>query len=83
MSAKTKSTVHMICVHADMVMRQELPEEAQKLLRLFNDPDVAPEQKLIVKMELDRAIEELEAKVTTRRLKEEKLRDAGAEPSVP
>lgn len=81
MSSKTKSTVKMLCVRSDAVMRKELPEEAQKLLDLFNDPNVAPEQKKIVKAELDRAIEELEERVTTRRLNE--ARTAGAEPSVP
>jgi hypothetical protein len=81
MSARTKSTVKMLCVRSDAVMRKELPEEAQKLLDLYNDPDVAPEQKAIVKLELDKAIRELEERVTTRRLSE--ARPAGTEPSVP
>ncbi len=70
MSAKTKSTIKMLCVRSDAVMRKELPEEAQKLLDLYNDPKVSPEQKAIVKAELDKAIEELEGRITTRRLKE-------------
>ena len=81
MSAKTKSTVKMLCVRSDAVMRKELPEEAQKLLEMYNDPDVSPEQKEIVKKELDEAILNLENRVTTRRLNE--LKRAGTEPSVP
>ncbi len=82
MSARTKSTVRMLCIRSELVLRKELPEEAQKLLELYYDPKVAPEQKQIMKMELDRAIEELEAKVTTRRLREQRG-TAGMEPSVP
>lgn len=81
MSARSKSTVKMLCVRSAAVMRKELPEEAQKLLDLYNDPNVAPEQKKIVKTELDRAIKDLEDRVTTRRLND--ARTAGAEPSVP
>lgn len=81
MSAKTKSTVKMLCVRSDAVMRKELPEEAQKLLDLYNDPCVSLEQKANVKIELDRAIEELENRVTTRRMNESRL--AGAGPFVP
>lgn len=83
MSSKTKSTVKMICVRSNMVMRKELPEEAQAILELSNDPAVAPEQKKIVKAELDKKIDELEARVTTRRLNEAKNKGAGAEPPVP
>lgn len=83
MSSKTKSTVKMLCVRSNAIMRKELPEEAQALLDLYNDPRVSPEQKANAKIELDRAIEELEARVTTRRLREQKRRDAGAESSVP
>lgn len=50
----------------------ELPEEARKLLELYEDPTVAPEQKAIVKAELDLAIRKLEEKVTTRRLNEQR-----------
>lgn len=71
MSARSKSTLKMICVRASIV-NEELPKEAQKLLDLYNDPDVAPEQKRIVKSELDEAIRKLEERVTTRRLNEHK-----------
>ncbi len=69
MSARTKTTLKMICVR-QAIVNQELPEEAQRLLDVYNDPDVAPEQKRIAKAELDKAIDALEAKVTTRRLNE-------------
>jgi hypothetical protein len=69
MSARTKTTLKMICVR-EAIVNQELPEEAQRLLDAYNDPDVSPEQKKIAKAELDKAIEALEAKVTTRRLNE-------------
>jgi hypothetical protein len=81
MSSKSKSTVKMLCVRSDALMRKELPEEAQKLLDLYNDPNVSPEQKQVARIELDKAIRELEDRVTTRRLNEN--RAAGAEPSVP
>jgi hypothetical protein len=81
MTSKTKSTVKMLCVRSDAVMRKELPEEAQKLLDLYNDPNVAPEQKTVVRAELDKAIRELEERVTTRRLNE--ARSAGSQPPVP
>jgi hypothetical protein len=61
----------MLCVR-QAIVNQELPEEAQRLLDVYNDPDVSPEQKQIAKAELDKAIEALEAKVTTRRLNEVK-----------
>jgi hypothetical protein len=68
MSSRTKSTVKMMCIKADSVMSKELPEEALKLLEVYNDPSVSPEQKKNAKIELDRKIEELENRVTTRRL---------------
>lgn len=80
MSARTKSTVKLLCAKSG-IMNQELTKEAQKLLELYEDPDVAPEQKEVVRKELDQAIEKLEARVTTRKLN--KIRPAGAEPSVP
>jgi hypothetical protein len=83
MSSRSKSTVKMLCVASNAIMRKELPEEAQKLLDLYNDPDVAPEQKQIVKAELDAAIKVLEDRATTRRLNDEKKNIAGSEPSVP
>jgi hypothetical protein len=71
MSARTKSTVKMLCVRS-AVMHEQIPIEAQKILDLHNDPDVAPEQKAIAKQELDQAIRNLEDKVaTTRRVKGE------------
>lgn len=76
MSAKTKSTVKMLCVRSDAVMRKELPEEAQKLLDIYNDPAVPPEQKAIARRELDDAIRELENRVTTRRMNEVRPRMA-------
>lgn len=81
MSAKTKSTVRVMSLKAEIVLRKELPEEAVKIMELYEDPKVAPEQKIIARTELGRAIDELEAKVTTRRLND--LRAAGPEPSVP
>lgn len=80
MSSKTKSTVKMLCV-ASGIMNDELPKEAQKLLEVYKDPNVSPEQKKVVEVELDKAIKKLEEKVTTRRLNEAK--NAGTEPSVP
>lgn len=69
MSVLTKSTVKMLCSRGEYV-RQETVEEAQKLLDLYFDPKVAPEQKAIAKAELDRIIKEIEERVTTRRLRE-------------
>ena len=68
MTERTKSTVKLLCARAG-IARKEIPEEAQKLLDLFNDPDVSPEQKVIVKAELDKAIKKLEEKVTTRQMR--------------
>lgn len=70
MSSKSKSTVRMLCVASDTVMRRELPEEAQRLLDIYNDPDVDPAQKEIAKRQLDDAIRKLEDRVTTRKLNE-------------
>jgi hypothetical protein len=72
MTARTKSTIRAICVRSG-ITNAELPEEARKLLELYEDPAVAPEQKAIVKAELDLAIKKLEEKVTTRRLNEQRL----------
>ena len=71
MTLKTKSTVKMLCARAG-IANQELSVEAQKLMELYEDPDVSPEQKAIVKAELERAIKELEEKVTTRKMREAK-----------
>jgi hypothetical protein len=69
MTAKSKSTLHMLCVRSGIVSR-ELPQEAQRLLKIYNDTAVAPEQKAIVRSELDLAIQKLEERVTSRRLRE-------------
>lgn len=69
MSILTKSTVKMLCAKGDFV-RSETLEEAQRLLDLYFDPKVAPEQKANAKVELDRIIQEIEERVTTRRLRE-------------
>lgn len=69
MTVRTKSTVKMICARSG-IANLELQVEAQKLLDLYHDPAVSPEQKLIVKAELDQAIEKLETRVTTRRIRE-------------
>jgi hypothetical protein len=78
MTARTKSTLHMLCVRSGIVSR-ELPKEAQKLLTIYNDPNVAPEQKAIVRSELDLAIQKLEERVTSRRLREAKSDSPAAE----
>lgn len=71
MTIKTKSTVKMLCVRAG-ISNKELSVEAQKLMELYEDPDVAPEQKAIAKAELERVIKEIEEKVTTRKMREAK-----------
>jgi len=81
MTRLTKSTLRMLTVRSGLA-RKELSEEAMKLLELYEDPDVTPEQKLVVKAELDEAIRKLEERVTTRRLNEARG-VAGAEPPVP
>ena len=64
------TTVKMLAVRS-AIARKEIPEEAQKLLDLYNDHDVTPEQKRIVKSKLDDMIRELEERVgTNRRLHE-------------
>lgn len=66
------TTVKMLAVRS-AIARQEIPEEAQKLLDLYNDPNVTPEQKDIAKRELDDMIRKLEERVgTNRRLRDEK-----------
>ena len=65
------STVKMLAIRS-AIARQEIPEEAQKLLDLYNDPDVSPEQKKIAKSQLDDMIKKLEERVDTGR----KLRNA-------
>lgn len=68
-----RTTVKMLAVKT-AIARQEIPEEAQKLLDLYNDPDVTPEQKKVAKAELDEMIRKLEDRVSTsRRLKDGKI----------
>lgn len=69
MSTLTRSTVKMLCAKGDNI-RSETLDEAQKLLDLYFDPKVAPEQKELAKIELDRIIQTIEERVTTRRLRE-------------
>jgi hypothetical protein len=71
MTTLTRSTLRMITVRAG-ITRKEIPEEAVRLLELYNDPGVSPEQKQIAKGQLDDIIQKLEAHVTTRRLNEGK-----------
>jgi hypothetical protein len=78
MTAKTKSTLHMLCVRSGIV-NQKLPKEAQKLLEIYNDPHVAPEQKAVVRAEIDLAIQKLEERVTSRRLREARSDSPAAE----
>lgn len=69
MSFRTKSTLKLLCARAG-ISNEKLSIEAQKLLEVYEDPNVAPEQKQLVKNELDNAIRKLEERVTTRKLKE-------------
>ena len=71
MSAKTGSTVNLICLR-EAIVNQELPEEAVRILRVYNDPAVPADQKAAVRQEIDKAIDALESRVTTRRLNEVK-----------
>ena len=67
-----RTTVEMLAVRT-AIARQEIPEEAQKLLDLYNDPDVTPEQKKVAKSQLDDMIRKLEDRVeTNRHLRREK-----------
>lgn len=66
MTVKTKSTIKMLCVRSGIV-NQELPQEAQRLMELYNDPNVSPEQKEIARRELDEAIRKMEERVETAR----------------
>jgi hypothetical protein len=81
MSFRSKSTLKMLCARAGIANR-ELSVEAQKLMDIYDDPNVAPEQKAVVKAELDEAIRKLEERVTTRKLKEAK-KPTSAEPPAP
>ncbi len=68
-----KTTVKMLCVRT-AIARREIPEEAQQLLDLYNDPGVTPEQKEVAKRGLDEMIRKLEERVDTNR----RLREGGA-----
>jgi hypothetical protein len=81
MTTLTRSTVKMLCVRSG-VARKEITEEAQHLIDLYNDPKVSAEKKAEVKAKIDQMVQELENRVTTRRLREAK-KSAGSEPSVP
>lgn len=70
MTVLTRKTAKMLCVQSALT-RSKLPEEAQKLMDLFNDPSVSQEQKQIVKARLDEYIEKIEKRATTRRMKDE------------
>ena len=61
-----KKTAQLLCARAGIV-RSELTEEAQKIYDLFNDPNVSPEQKEILKTRLDEIIKNHEQKVETNR----------------
>jgi len=71
MTTLTRSTLRMFTVRSG-IARKEIPEEAVKLLELYNDPSVSPEQKRVAKAQLEDMIQKLEARVTTRRLNEGK-----------
>jgi hypothetical protein len=67
-----KKTAKMLCARAG-IARADLTEEAQKIYDLFDDPSISPEQKEVVKTQLDEIIKFQEERVnkTTRRLKGE------------
>lgn len=69
MTTSSRSTVHMLVARAEH-FRKEIPIEAQKLLDLYNDPNVTPEQKEVVKRQIEDLIRSLEDRVTTRKLRE-------------
>lgn len=81
MSFRSKSTLKMLCARAGIANR-ELSVEAQKLMEIYDDPNVSPEQKVIVQIQLDEAIRKLEERVTTRKLREAR-KPTGAEPPAP
>lgn len=71
MTLLTKTTLKMLCVKVG-IGRTEILEEAQKLLETYEDPNVSPEERERVKIQLDKKIKEIEERVTTRRLREAK-----------
>jgi hypothetical protein len=69
MGVLLRKTAKMLSLRGT-VLREELTVEGQKLLDLYNDPKVSPEEKDKVKKQLDSMISDLEKRVeTTRRLK--------------
>jgi hypothetical protein len=69
MKALTMKTAKYLCVRSS-IARAEMTEEAQKLFDLYNDPSVSQDKKESAKVELDKMIKQLEAKVqTTRRVR--------------
>jgi hypothetical protein len=69
MTTRTKSTVKLLCARSG-IANAKIPEEAQRLAELCDDPSIAPEQKAIARAALDKLIEEMEERVTSRRLRE-------------
>jgi len=63
----TPATTVKMLAYRSALARQEIAEEAQKLLDLYNDPSVDVAKKVEVKQELDRMIKGLEEKVDTNR----------------
>lgn len=64
------TSVKMLAIRS-AIARKEIPEEAQRLLDLYNDPAVTAEQKMVVKSTLDDMIQKFEEKVeTSRRLRD-------------
>lgn len=60
------TTVKMLACRSELAS-QEIAEEAQHLLDLYNSPDVDECKKAEVKKGLDKMIRDLESKVETRR----------------
>lgn len=81
MTTLTKTTLRMLCVKV-FNGRADIMEEAQKLLETYEDPATPDDVRELVKTKLDRKIQEIENRVTTRRLKEAKKNDNVPEPPV-
>jgi hypothetical protein len=69
MTIATKSTVKMLCIKGEHI-RKEIALEIQKLFETYNDPKVSLSEKETVKKKLDKLIQTIEDRVTTRRLRE-------------
>jgi hypothetical protein len=63
----TKKTAKQLCARAG-IARIELTVEAQRLVDLYNDPNVSHEEKEKAKRALDYMIESLEKKAETSRV---------------